>query len=67
MVWFYWVEKSHSVNHPDCKNYECDIFKSSQIAKIENYPHFVAKMLTSPDSGRGCCDKLPHGSCVTNG
>ncbi len=54
----------HFIYSPDCKNYDYDIFKSSQIAKIEIYSHFVAKMFTSPDSGRDCCGKLPHGFCV---
>ncbi len=52
---------------PDCKNYGCDILKLSQIAKTENYLHFVAKTFISPNSGRACCGKLPHGSSVTNG
>ncbi len=29
--------------YPDGKNYECNIFKWTQIAKTENYPHFVQK------------------------
>ncbi len=56
-----------SLNVPDCKNYECDIFKWSLTAKIGNYLYFVAKTFTSPNSGRECCGELSYGSCLTNG